>query len=109
LLLLDNRWQTVAADNGPMLLYRISVVDTGQCDDCLANDSGDHQAMRGDAAESNSDFNRDGGLLQHRRRRNADRRSAECHHRFQSRCQKRCKCSWPPRPRSAQEQRIIKW
>lgn len=46
--------------------------------------------MRGDGAESSADLDRYGGLLQYRRCHDAGRRSAKCHHRFQSRCQKRC-------------------
>lgn len=73
----------MADDYGPMLLYRLSVIDTGQRNDRVVNDTSDYPIVRGDGVEPSPDLDRYGGLLQYRRRDDTSWRSTECHHRFQ--------------------------
>lgn len=76
----------MAADNGSVHIYRVFVVDARQRNDRAAADSGNHQTVRGDGTESRTDLDRYGGLLQHRRRHDANRRSAKCHHSIEFGC-----------------------
>jgi len=58
----------MAVDYGPMLLYRLSIIDSGQRNDRVVNDTSDYPVVRGDGVEPSPDLDRYGDLLQYRRR-----------------------------------------